>query len=115
LLGFTIHGEQIGIIFPYTLKRFQTLRAMSILFSLSRHSIYACLTKCRSTLRIPDWKVAHKEKLTFLHASFSDYLEDPNRSGDFHVGTLESVQDGAVLNLIEIWKKCSGDDIATST
>jgi hypothetical protein len=112
LLSFTIHEQSMPIVPLYTLPNFHTLRGMSILFGLSRYTIYACLTKCRSTLKIPDWKVAHKQKLTFFHASFVDYLTDPSRSGDFTVASLYEVVRWVKLSLLEVWNKCSGDDIA---
>jgi hypothetical protein len=85
---------------------------MSILFNLSRNTVYASLTKCRSALKIPDWKVAHKKNLTFLHASFSDYLKDSRRSGHFYVGDSDDIEGVVASKLVELWKKCSGDDIA---
>jgi hypothetical protein len=77
--------------------------------------MYACLTKGRSTLKIPHWKSAHKEKLTFLHASFADYLRNPNRSGNFYVGSYEDIMEIVELALLEIWSKCGGDNIPTCT
>jgi hypothetical protein len=112
LLGFTIHDLSIYR-YEDRFHTFQTLRGMSLLLDLSRHTVYACLIKCRSTLRIPDWKTAHKEKLTILHASFSDYLQDPDRSGKFHIGDQNSVEEGVQLKLLGIWTKCSGHDIPT--
>jgi hypothetical protein len=107
LLAFNIHGIR-----KYPHRTFSTLRGMSLLFNLSRNTIYASLTKCRSTLKIPDWKVAHKENLTFLHASFADYLKDSLRSGDFYVGNFDDIEGVVAWKLVELWKKCSGDDIA---
>jgi hypothetical protein len=49
----------------------------------------------------------------FFHASFADYLKDPSRSGDFHVGNPEAIEEGMELKLLEIWNESSGDDIAT--
>jgi hypothetical protein len=49
----------------------------------------------------------------FLHASFADYLNNPDRSKDFHVGSRENLEETVTLNLLEIWNRCSGDDIAT--
>jgi hypothetical protein len=116
LLGLRTHGERIPrensyILFSFP-QTFQTLRGMSIYLGVPQHVIYACLNKCRSTLKIPDWKVAHKETLTFFHASFADYLKDPSRSGGFHVGTIEDVENTLLSSLLEIWHKCSGDDVA---
>jgi hypothetical protein len=110
LLGFTVY--EIDYL---RLQRFRTLRGMSILFSLSRNTVYASLTKCRSALKIPDWKVAHKENLTFLHASFADYLKDSRRSADYYVGDISDIERVVASNLVELWKQCSGDDIAPGT
>jgi hypothetical protein len=112
LLSFTIHGQSVPIVPVYTLPNFHTLRGMSVLFGLSRYTIYACLIKCRSTLKIPNWNVAHKQKLTFFHASFVDYLTDRSRSGDFSVAYLYEVVGWVTFGLLEVWNKCSGDGIA---
>ncbi|KAF7771817.1 hypothetical protein Agabi119p4_6128 [Agaricus bisporus var. burnettii] len=96
-------------------QNFQTLRGTSILFGITRNAVYASLDKSRSALKIPDWKVAHKKPLTFFHASFADYLKDSSRSKDFHIGDEEDVKKKVISRLLEIWNKCSGDDIATSS
>lgn len=87
---------------------------MSILFDVPRNVIYASLNKCRSTLKILDWKAAHKGQLTFLHASFADYLKDSSRSGNFYVGSVGDVEEDVALSSLGVWIKCTGDDIATS-
>ncbi|KAF7761313.1 hypothetical protein Agabi119p4_10722 [Agaricus bisporus var. burnettii] len=116
LLGVAIYG---GHILPCNIKyshhNFLTLRGMSILFGITRSTVYACLDKSRSTLKISDWKVAHKKPLTFLHASFSDYLKDSKRSRDFCVGSEEDIKEEVWFRLFEIWNKCCGDDIAASS
>ncbi|XP_006457014.1 hypothetical protein AGABI2DRAFT_146675 [Agaricus bisporus var. bisporus H97] len=94
-------------------QTFQTLRGMSILFDVPRNVIYASLNKCRSTLKILDWKAAHKGQLTFLHASFADYLKDSSRSGNFYVGSVGDVEEDVALSSLGVWIKCTGDDIAT--
>jgi hypothetical protein len=109
LLCLTIHDDWFPSYRLLSPRNFRSLRGMSILLNLSRHATYACLTKFRSTLKIPDWKTAHKERLMILHASFADYLKDRSRSGNFHVG---NPGEGLELKLLEIWNKCSGDDIA---
>ncbi|XP_006456994.1 hypothetical protein AGABI2DRAFT_181391 [Agaricus bisporus var. bisporus H97] len=108
LLGVAIYRVMYG-------SRIRTLRGMSILFGITQNTVYASLDKSRSTLKISDWKVAHKKPLTFLHASFSDYLKDSKRSRDFYVGSQEDVKEEVWLRLLEIWNKCCGDDIATSS
>jgi hypothetical protein len=114
LLCLAIHDDWFPSYGFYSPRNFKSLRGMSILLNLSRHTTYACLTKFRSTLKIPDWETAHKERLMILHASFADYLKEPNRSGNFHVGNPEAIEEGVELNLLEIWNECSGDDITTS-
>ncbi|KAF7761311.1 hypothetical protein Agabi119p4_10720 [Agaricus bisporus var. burnettii] len=109
LLGVAIYGGQV------LYRRSLTLRGMSILLGITRNTFYASLGKSRSTLKISDWKAAHKNPLTFLHASFSDYLKDSKRSRDFYVGSEEDVKEEVWLRLLEIWNKCCGDDIATSS
>ncbi|XP_006456992.1 hypothetical protein AGABI2DRAFT_122865 [Agaricus bisporus var. bisporus H97] len=109
LLGVSIYRPWVSN------STFLTLRGMSIFFGMTQSTVYASLDKSRSTLKISDWKVAHKKMLTFLHASFSDYLRDSKRSRDFYVGSEEDVKEEVWLRLLEIWKKCCGDDIATSS
>jgi hypothetical protein len=101
LLGLTVH--EIDYL---RLIRFRTLRGMSILFSPSRNTVYASVTRCRFALKIPDWKVAHKENLTFLHASFADYLKDSRSSADYYVRDVSDIEGVVALNLVELWKSC---------
>ncbi|EKM77174.1 hypothetical protein AGABI1DRAFT_108303 [Agaricus bisporus var. burnettii JB137-S8] len=113
LFGVAIFGGRIGLGWRRDGLRTNllTLRGMSILFGVTRNVVYASLDKCQSTLKIQDWKVAHKKPLTFLHASFSDYLKDSGRSRDFYIGDEEDVKKDVESRLLEIWSKCSGDDI----
>jgi hypothetical protein len=62
---------------------------------------------------VPDWKVAHKEKLTIFHASFADFLKDRGRSGEFYVGNDKDIDDVVGSRLLAIWNECSGNDIDT--
>jgi hypothetical protein len=111
LLGFV--NRQGHIFNWFRANELGTLRGMSILFGLSPHVIYTCVIKCHSTLRVPDWKVAHKETLGFLHGSFADYLKDCNRSGEFYLGSDEDVDDDVGSSLLEVWNQCSEDDMDT--
>ncbi|EKM77158.1 hypothetical protein AGABI1DRAFT_130575 [Agaricus bisporus var. burnettii JB137-S8] len=101
LLGFALYGGQIKIgIFGHELQpNLLTLRGVSILFGVTQNVVYASLDKCRSTLKIPGWKVAHKNQLTFFHASFADYLKNSTRSGSFYVGYAE---EDVIMSLLEI-------------
>ncbi|EKM77157.1 hypothetical protein AGABI1DRAFT_130574 [Agaricus bisporus var. burnettii JB137-S8] len=113
LLGVAIYGAhiQLGWFKDKLRANFLTLRGTSVLFGITRNAVYVSLDKSRSTLMIPDWKVAHKEPLTFLHASFSDFLKDSSRSGEFHIGSEEGIREDVELRLLETWSKCNGDDI----
>jgi hypothetical protein len=64
---------------------------------------------------VPDWKVAHKEKLAVLHASFADYLKDSKRSREFYLGSDEGVEDDVGSCLLTIWNDCNGGDMGTGT
>jgi hypothetical protein len=111
LLGF-VSGQ--GYISDYLTTRMPgTLRGMSILFGITPHVIYTCVLKCHSALRVPDWEVAHKEKLAIFHASFADYLKDPTRSGEFYVGNDYDIDDVVGSRFLAIWNECSGNDIDT--
>ncbi|EKM77454.1 hypothetical protein AGABI1DRAFT_107996 [Agaricus bisporus var. burnettii JB137-S8] len=118
LLCFSIYYGRIDIgsfVLFELLPNLLTLRGMSIFFGVTQNVVYASLDKCRSILKIPDWKVAHKDRLTFLHASFSDYLKDSKRSGAFHVGNKEDAQQEVISSFLEVWNKCSGDDTSAAS
>lgn len=108
LLSYIIFVEQYWTEPYLTSQNLQTLRGMAMLFGLPRHVIYACLLKCHSTLRVPEWKEAHKNSLTFLHASFSDYLKDPTRSRDFHVSSVDDTKSDVMVSALKIWNACGG-------
>ncbi|KAF7776867.1 hypothetical protein Agabi119p4_5260 [Agaricus bisporus var. burnettii] len=111
LLGFLICQQRLSF---YIANRIRTLRGTSLLFGLTRSVMYPCLIKCHSTVRVPDWKVAHEVTLGILHASFADYLKDPSRSGDFHVDNKDA-KDDMLFRLLEVWNICSGDNIPTAS
>ncbi|XP_006457016.1 hypothetical protein AGABI2DRAFT_181402 [Agaricus bisporus var. bisporus H97] len=117
LLAFTIYGGETY--FEYSVSEtphgFHSLRGMSIFYGVPKNVVYASLNKCRSVLKIPNWKVAHTQRLAFHHASLADHLRDSSRSGDFHVGQVEDVEEDMTLRLLELWSKCSGHGIALSS
>jgi len=110
LLGYVTHAEYINGP-PYDLyvlrPSLQTLRGLALLFGLSPSAVSACLLKCHSTIRVPDWKDAHKETLTVLHASFADFLKDRDRSGNYYVGSATDVKDEVASLVFNIWNECS--------
>src|SRR5262249_18452943 len=109
LFSYIIHAGEIVFDDDYLPRSLQTLKGIAILFGLPPHVIYGCLSKCYSTLRIPDWKVAHKKNLTFLHASFADFLKNPQRSGAFNVSSAADTKYDVASRLLDIWDKCGGD------
>ncbi|XP_006458931.1 hypothetical protein AGABI2DRAFT_177064 [Agaricus bisporus var. bisporus H97] len=117
LLQVVIFGGRIALDMYGTTRRSHlfTLRGMSILFSITQNVIYASLDKCRSTLEIPEWKVAHKAVVAFHHASFSDFLEDPSRSGNFYIGTQSDTSSAILMRLLEVWNKCSEDETSVAS
>jgi hypothetical protein len=87
----------------------RTLRGMSVILQLKAHQIYSALVKCISTLKIPPWEEADKEPLTFLHASFPDYLTDAERSGEFYID-VRGMEDEVVLGYLALWYEYSGEN-----
>ncbi|EKM77945.1 hypothetical protein AGABI1DRAFT_129734 [Agaricus bisporus var. burnettii JB137-S8] len=116
-LRVTINGEYIagGVYFVEGVRYPFTLRGMSILFGITQNVIYASLDKCRSTLEIPEWKVAHKAVVAFHHASFSDFLGDPRRSGNFYIGTHSDTSSAIQMRVLEVWNKCSEDETSVAS
>ncbi|KAK1218685.1 hypothetical protein PQX77_018583 [Marasmius sp. AFHP31] len=57
--------------------------AIERLLDLGQGEVTALLSGLHSILHIPE---DHTERLFVLHASFTDFLLDRNRSGDYHVG-----------------------------
>jgi hypothetical protein len=87
----------------------RTLRGMSVILKLELHQVYSALIKCISTLKIPPWEEADEEPLTFLHASFPDYLTDAERSGEFYIDVL-GMEDHVLLGYCALWHKHSGEN-----
>jgi hypothetical protein len=108
LTRFMIHPEIAAIAVP---RNFQTLRGVSILFGIAPHVIHVSTIKCHSVVKVPAWKVAHMERPVFFRASFTHYLKDSHRSGEFYVGSDKDADDDIVVSLLEVWDKCSGADI----
>lgn len=71
----------------------RTLMGASLIFGLELSVAYGSLHKLHSVLDIPDPKEAHESMITFLHASFGDYLVDRVRSKDFYIDHGEVVDD----------------------
>jgi hypothetical protein len=107
LLSYCIHAENICFEEYRLPHSFQTLRGMAIVLGFSQ-IIHPCLLKCYSTVKASDAKAAHKKRLEFLHMSFSEYLQDPRRSGQFYLGKAEDIKHDIALCVLQIWNKWSG-------
>lgn len=79
-----------GLSYPLASR---SLLAASIIFNIKQHVVYSSLHKLHSVLEIPRPEVSHLSGVSFLHASFGDYLTDRLRSGDFCIDRGESVDD----------------------
>lgn len=62
-----------------------SLLIASNILGLEQHVAYAALRKLHSVLACPTPHKAHNQPIKFLHASFSDFLRDPSRSGGYHI------------------------------
>jgi hypothetical protein len=91
-------------------SRSRTLRGMALILQLDLDTVHSALIKCISTLKIPLREKAHKMSLTFLHASFADYLMDAQRSGEFYID-VAGVEDDVLLGYLDLWYAYSGENL----
>ncbi|KAF9444626.1 hypothetical protein P691DRAFT_736204 [Macrolepiota fuliginosa MF-IS2] len=66
-----------------------TLLSVANLLGLQPNVVYGALQKLHSVLHIPSRDNAHQQHIQFLHASFMDYLMDPQRSKSFAIDRNE--------------------------
>ncbi len=79
ILGFTVYD---GISAPGLVEAANVL-------GLDQHTVYRALAKLPSVIYIPKPEDAVSSTITVLHASFTDYLKDPKRSGEFCVDVVD--------------------------
>jgi hypothetical protein len=91
----------------HLLSKSRTLRGMALILQLDLDKVHPALVKCISTLKIPLREEAHRMPLTFLHASFADYLMNPGRSGEFYID-VDGIEDDVLLGYLNLWYKHSG-------
>jgi hypothetical protein len=103
-LSFRINDKFLGL---STYSNSRTLRGMAMILRMDRYTVYPSLEKCYSMLGIPTWEEAHKKTLTFLHASFADFLLDPERSGDFVIA-VDGVEEELLEFYLDSWHACFG-------
>lgn len=67
--------------------------AASLILNIEQHVVYSSLYQLHSVLDIPRPNTALTSGVSFLHASFVDYLTDLSRSKNFYINRRESVDD----------------------
>ncbi|KAF9440574.1 hypothetical protein P691DRAFT_780053, partial [Macrolepiota fuliginosa MF-IS2] len=83
------------------------LKAFSKVYNIELNTIYASLHKLHSVLVIPPPEGTEWASVTFIHASFADYLGDSTRSGSYFIDSLEAGNDflercfGIMHNLVQ--------------
>ncbi|KAF5347763.1 hypothetical protein D9756_010335 [Leucocoprinus leucothites] len=78
----------IGFFILYGNKDLTALVLANIL-GLDQASFYRALRRLHSVIRVPPASEAHEKSIQIYHASFSDYLKDPTRSGKFGLNEQE--------------------------
>jgi hypothetical protein len=76
-------------------------RALCNFLRLDRHTFYKGVRGLHSVMRIPEPEDAAESELEFYHASFQDFLLDPNRSGKYVIGEHRALVD--ILQLFIYW------------
>jgi hypothetical protein len=104
-LALSFRNDDFLRLYPWSTSR--TPRGMALILQLDPDRVHPALIKCISTLKIPPREEAHKKPLTFLHASFADYLTDPQRSGKFYID-VDGMEDDVLLGYLNLWYKYSG-------
>jgi hypothetical protein len=68
-------------------------QALSHYLRLDQHTFYNTVRWLHSVMSIPGFENAAKSHLQFYHASFHDFLLDPNRSSKFAIGEQDALLD----------------------
>lgn len=87
-------------------------RDLAIFLGLDRDPFYRSVQQLHSVLFIPVASSAASANIRFYHASFSDFLRDPFRSGGFSLNTAAVHHDVAVRSLR--WQAPRGKSLTVS-
>ncbi|XP_006459710.1 hypothetical protein AGABI2DRAFT_116669 [Agaricus bisporus var. bisporus H97] len=85
ILAYICHQSKFD---PY--HRINSAQALSNYLRLDQHAFYKALRGLYSAMKVPEPRDATKTQLQFYHASFQDFLLDPNRSGRFVIGEYKA-------------------------
>ncbi|KAJ3555149.1 hypothetical protein NP233_g12275 [Leucocoprinus birnbaumii] len=78
---------------------------------LTEGQVYQALRQLHAVVYVPTANHASSQRLRFFHASFSDFLFDPIRSGKFHLSQSTMCYDVVVQSLR--WTERHGDELST--
>lgn len=92
VLGYVlcVRGVTISTEFEFRLQS-DSFKAAAMILDLEETVVYASLHKLHSVLKIPHPNDTETSGVSFLHASFADYLTDPSRSNDFYIDLHQSI------------------------
>jgi hypothetical protein len=74
------------------------LVSAATLFDLKQNTVYAALRKLHSVIRVPSVEASGKDNIHFYHASFTDFLSDVSKSGNYALDATEYYTN--------LWKCC---------
>lgn len=90
ILGYTQYVRGAGNFCSFKAK---TLVEVCNVLGIQQHVAYSALRRLHSVLVVPPLESADTTSVTFLHASFLDYLKNPSRSKEFHLNRVETARD----------------------
>ncbi len=90
---------------------FKYLQEVCNFLGLEQDEVYSVLRKLHSVLKFPPPDEAFRERIHFLHASFSDFLKDPSRSQSHFVDLNQEHlrmwrRYGSIVKLAPVRGKC---------
>ncbi len=94
VLGYAlcVRGVTVSTEFEFRLQS-DSIKAAAIVLEVEETVIYASLHKLHSVLKIPHPTDTVTSGVSFLHASFADFLTDSTRSNEFYIDLNQSIDD----------------------
>ncbi|KAF9442973.1 hypothetical protein P691DRAFT_779133 [Macrolepiota fuliginosa MF-IS2] len=109
LVASTFRSEWVGQL---------AVQPMCNLLGITRAKFYAAMRQLHSVIRIPEPSDAAETPLHFFHATFLDYLTDPNRAGRFFIGRIVSdypiTVAAGLRDFVQSGLRCLGSTIGLS-
>jgi hypothetical protein len=76
---------------------FNSAQTLSNFLRLDQHTFYKAVHGLHSVMRVPEPEEAAEWQLQFYHASFQDFLLDPNRSSKYVIA-----EQNMLLDLVQV-------------